>query len=185
MTDALTAVDTAINHLSQQRDRAVSIIALLQTSRQQIHELSAPAETTSPALEKEARSTRKAQAARREKRAKDAPATKHRMVRKEYTREDVVEIAVALIRKNGPQKARDITKEVVAIFPKGDTPVSSYLSQERNKVARRITRNDDGLWEIATTARAVKDDRSPEEIKKAFAQAKANAERPVTSDIRA
>jgi len=162
------AIDAVITHLTQ-------TIALLEDDNVPA------AQAALPAHEPKARKVRKAKA------EKPAPAAKAKAGKlPPYTREDVVNIAIDLIRRKGPVKSSEISKEVYTRFSRTGTFPASHLAYEVKLAAKpRLVRTKAGLYDWNTTAKAVDVKRSPAEVEKALEQARANADRPATDQIRA
>lgn len=162
------AIDAVITHIGQ-------TIALLEDN-------TVPAVRAAlPAHEPKARKVRKA------KPEKSAPAAKEKTGKlPPYTRDDVVNIAIDLIRRKGPVKSSEISKEVYTRFSRTGTFPASHLAYEVKLAARpRLVRTKKGLYDWNTTAKSVDVKRSPDEVEKTLAQARANADRPITDEVRA
>lgn len=102
-----------------------------------------------------------------------------------YTREDVVAVALRVIKAEGPVKATRITEEVLKHFKPAGTIAAGHLSYEVNRGAQsRLIRTDDGRYAVRMSAPKGPIAHGPAESEKLLAQARSNADRPATSDIR-
>ena len=160
------AIDAVITHVTQ-------TIALLED-----HDEPAP-KAALPAHEPKERKIRKVKA------EKSRPAVKARANARPYTQDDVLKIAVDLIRANGPQPIRAITEAVRAKFAKSKLSVSTALNQNAvKKKGARVEKTADGLWKIISPAKQGKVTHTPEEAEKLLEQARRNRENEITDQVR-
>lgn len=161
------AIDAVITHVTQ-------TIALLED-----HDDPAP-KAALPAHEPKQRKIRKVKA------EKSRPAVKARSNARAYGSDDVINVAVDLIRVNGPQETKAITAAVYARFAKAKMSVSTALSQNaKKKKGARLERTKDGLWNVIAAEKQGKVVHGPEEAEKLLAQARRNRDNEITDQVRA
>lgn len=95
----------------------------------------------------------------------------------QLSEEAIIDTAIGVIRKNGPQSLSSMTKAIRRIYPKVKGGIGVALRAEEKKTGGRLAREASGRWIEKTTAKRVDDKRSPGEVAAAFAQARANQER--------
>jgi len=96
------------------------------------------------------------------------------------TRDDVVKVALDVIRANGPATARMISEAVKQKYATGKTGVSQHLFNELKKMAgARLMKNRAGLYDRRDPGKHVDITRTPAESERLLQQARANADRGV------